>query len=144
MASDPSEYKTLVVESESSAIGRVFEKLLTEARESDFSRDDLFAIHLALEEAIVNAIKHGNENDPTRKITIRYSITPQWFDVRIKDDGSGFNPSDVPDPRLKENLYKPCGRGLLLIQSYMDQVKYNDAGNEIQMIKYPSENKSPK
>lgn len=138
MTSESSEYKSIVIESESSAVGRVFEHLLGEAREHGFGKDDLFAIHLALEEAIVNAIKHGNDNDPTQKIRIRYLINDEKFEVSIADSGKGFRPDEVPDPRLEENLYKPCGRGMLLMKSYMDTVEYNKAGNEVHMLKYKS------
>ncbi len=96
----------------------------------------IFAVHLSLEEAFVNAIKHGNHEDPQKSIRVECLITPDKFDVSIADEGFGFDPNGIPDPRRNSNLYKTTGRGVLLIQSYMDLVEYNSRGNCIHMVKY--------
>jgi len=131
-----SEYKSLVVDNKVSVVGRLCQQLLTEARENNFTEEEIFAIHLALVEALVNAVKHGNRLDPHKKVKVKYSITPGKFDISITDDGNGFNPVTVPDPRENENLYKLCGRGMLLMRSYMDVVEYNEKGNSVHMLKY--------
>jgi serine/threonine-protein kinase RsbW len=98
-----------------------------------YDEREVFSIKLALEEALVNAIKHGNQMDRSKKVLIRYRIAPERFDVRIIDEGKGFNPDDVPDPMAVENLERPCGRGLLLIRHYMTEVVYHPPGNRLSM-----------
>lgn len=104
--------------------------------EHAFCVDMIFAIHLSLEEALVNAVKHGNHADPKKNISIHCLITPEKFDISIADEGFGFDPEGIPDPRCNSNLYKSTGRGILLIQSYMDLVEYNSRGNCIHMVKF--------
>lgn len=96
---------------------------------------DVFSIKLALEEALVNAIKHGNQMDPSKKIRITYQLLVDRFEVLISDDGTGFDPSDVPDPTAFENLERPCGRGLMLMRHYMTEVAFSPRGNCVTMSK---------
>ena len=88
-----------------------------------------------IEEALVNAIKHGNQLDPDKYVEVSFQVTCERFDIRIVDEGPGFNPEDVPDPTAIENIERPCGRGLLLIRGFMDEVKYHGRGNIVTMIK---------
>jgi serine/threonine-protein kinase RsbW len=97
---------------------------------------DVFSIKLALEEALVNAIKHGNQLDRDKKVHIAYSIHADRFEIRITDEGPGFDPGDVPDPTAIENLERPCGRGLMLMRHYMTEVAYNASGNSVTMSKH--------
>jgi len=101
---------------------------------------DLFSIKLALEEALVNAIKHGNQYDRNKKVDIRYAVLGDRFEIHITDEGEGFDPQDVPDPTAIENLERPCGRGLMLMKYYMSEVNYNDRGNSVTMAKLFSQN----
>ncbi len=128
--------RSVVVESEPSVIADVCKQVLSELEVKGFSKDDIFAVHLAMGEAVINAIKHGNKMDPGKKVTINYSMDSDKVEVSVSDDGEGFNPEVVPDPRCGANLYKPQGRGLLLIRSYMDVVKFNENGNAIHMVRY--------
>ncbi len=96
----------------------------------------LFAVKLSLEEALVNAIKHGNRSDPAKSITIRYDVSPARAIVTIADQGSGFCPAGVPDCTAEENLSRPSGRGIMLMRAYMDQVHFSRRGNMVRMIKY--------
>jgi len=96
---------------------------------------DIFAIRLALEEALVNAIKHGNQMDRNKKVQISYRFVADRFEIHITDEGPGFDPSDVPDPTAVENLERPCGRGLLLMRHCMSEVAFNDRGNGVSMAK---------
>jgi serine/threonine-protein kinase RsbW len=96
---------------------------------------DVFSIKLALEEALVNAIKHGNQLDRSKKVRIAYQLLADRFDVLISDDGAGFDPNDVPDPTAFENLERPCGRGLMLMRHYMTEVTFNSRGNCVTMSK---------
>lgn len=96
---------------------------------------DIFSIKLALEEAVVNAIKHGNQMDRSKKVRIAYQLYADRFHVQISDDGTGFDPTDVPDPTAFENLERPCGRGLMLMRHYMTEVAFNQCGNGVTMSK---------
>lgn len=104
--------------------------------ESGFGKEDVFAVHLALEEAFTNAIRHGNDMDPDKVVKIDYTVDADKFEVWIEDEGAGFDPKSVPDPRCGENLYKPSGRGLLLMRSYMDTVEYDERGNKVHMVRH--------
>lgn len=96
----------------------------------------IFAVKLALEEALVNAIKHGNRSDPAKYITVRYDINATRVVIIICDEGSGFSPANVPDCTADENLSRPCGRGIMLMRAYMDQVQYSQSGTMVRMVKY--------
>jgi serine/threonine-protein kinase RsbW len=128
--------RSIVTESKPSAVTEVCGWILSKLESENFDSKDIFAVHLAIEEAFLNAVKHGNKNDPDKKVKVEYTINPDRIDITITDDGDGFNPENVPDPRENENLYKPQGRGLLLINTYMDVVEYNDKGNSVHMTKY--------
>jgi serine/threonine-protein kinase RsbW len=96
---------------------------------------DVFSIKLALEEALINAIKHGNQMDRAKKVRIVYQLNADRFDIHVSDEGPGFDPGDVPDPTAFENLERPCGRGLMLMRHYMTEVAFNDRGNGVIMSK---------
>jgi serine/threonine-protein kinase RsbW len=94
-----------------------------------YSEREQFGIRLALEEAMVNAVKHGHGGDMTKVATLRYRATVALFLAEVEDQGAGFNPADVPDPLAPENLERPGGRGLLLMRRYMTWVRHNAVGN---------------
>ena len=127
---------SIVVKSRPSAIVGVCKKILSKLEANSFDKDDIFAVHLALEEAFLNAIKHGNKMDPAKKVKIDYSVGLDRIEIFMTDEGEGFKPSSVADPRYGEGLYKPGGRGLLLMNSYMDMVKFNEKGNSLYMVRY--------
>lgn len=133
--------KSRIVElqNNSCAVEKFCQRLLKEAADLGFAKDRLFGIHLALEEAFTNAVEHGNGGDPDKKVQVEYLITPNLFDITISDQGNGFAPENVPDPRADENLFKQGGRGLLLMNAYMDAVEYNDEGNKVRMVKHNAE-----
>ena len=115
---------------------RFCSRILVELEANDFSKEDVFAAHLAAGEAFLNAVRHGNKMDPTKEIKIDYLVSMDKIEISVMDEGDGFDPEAVPDPRCDENLYKPNGRGLFLIRSYMDEVEFNERGNLIRMVKY--------
>ena len=127
--------RSVVIKSVVSAVSKVCEHILDELRARDFSQDDIFAVYLSLEEAFNNAVKHGNKMDPDKDVKINYLLDTDKIEISVTDEGDGFDPESIPDPRYGENLYRPGGRGLFLIRSYMDVVKYNDRGNCVQMIR---------
>jgi anti-sigma regulatory factor (Ser/Thr protein kinase)/ActR/RegA family two-component response regulator len=99
-------------------------------------RSNLF---VALDEAFVNAVKHGNKNDPAKLVRITAELSTKEARFTIEDEGDGFNVQEIPDPRDPENLFKTSGRGVLLIYNIMDEVYYNDRGNRLTMVKRPEE-----
>ncbi len=110
-------------------------QLLEQMRNVGWEDHDLFAVHLALEEALVNAIKHGNQKDPEKFVTVMFDVDPERVRIEITDEGSGFDPADVPDPTDEDNLELPSGRGLMLMRTYMSSVTFNEYGNQVVMEK---------
>lgn len=96
---------------------------------------DIFRVQLAFDEAIVNAIRHGNRFDPNKTVDVEIQCNCETIQIRITDQGAGFDPSSIPDPREDELLEVPGGRGVLLIHELMTSVQYNDVGNEVLMLK---------
>jgi serine/threonine-protein kinase RsbW len=96
---------------------------------------DVFAIEMTLEETLSNAIKHGNKFDESKQVFVQCRISPERFWLRVRDEGEGFVPEEVPDCRSKENLEKCGGRGVMLIKAFMDQVTFNEAGNCVTLEK---------
>lgn len=127
---------SVVVDSKPSELGPPCCKILSTLEARGFTQDDTFAVHLALEEAFLNAVKHGNKMDPTKKVTIDYTVDDQRVEIRMMDEGEGFDPGSIPDPRVGDNLYRPEGRGLLLISAYMHLVEFNERGNGVRMVRY--------
>ncbi|MDP6047602.1 MAG: ATP-binding protein [Phycisphaerae bacterium] len=115
---------------------RIADAMLEELQGKGYSEVAVFAVRLAVEEALNNAIRHGNAMDPGKTAELVYEVTEEHVDIRVSDEGPGFNFADVPDPTLDENLDKPTGRGLMLMRAYMDIVEYNDKGNELHMVKF--------
>ena len=125
----------LVISSKLSEGVDVVEKIVEQASDKGFSDGACFAIRLSLDEALANAVRHGSGNDPSKNITIEYSLSDDVFQVSVNDHGCGFDPDSLPDPRLDENLSRPCGRGVMLMRAYMTEVKYNRPGNCVTMVK---------
>jgi serine/threonine-protein kinase RsbW len=136
MALNMSITRSVVVSSTHTAIAEVYQQILPGLKANNFSEEDIFAIHLAVEEAFINAIKHGNKNEPSKAVKIDYAIEADKIEICMTDEGSGFDPEVIPDPRYGDNLYKPAGRGMLLMKSFMDVVEYNSQGNSVRMIRY--------
>jgi serine/threonine-protein kinase RsbW len=136
--------RSVVVSSTPAAIAEVYKSIVPDMQAQHFSEDDIFAVHLALEEAFINAVKHGNKMEPNKAVKIDYSIEPDKIEINVTDEGSGFDPEVIPDPRYGDNLYKPTGRGMLLMRSFMDVVEYISGGNMVRMIRYKEKKQPPK
>lgn len=108
-----------------------------------FDEHDRFAIKLALEEALANAIKHGNHGDPSKSVTVEFRADPDTISISVEDEGGGFCPSQVADPTLDENLEKPNGRGVMLMRVYMNEVRFNPAGNRVTLVKRRTHSEKP-
>ena len=109
--------------------------ILAEVERCGFDEDSSFAIKLALEEAMTNAVRHGNGGDGTKSITVRYAVTPEVCVICVRDEGPGFRPAEIPDPTAPDRLSLPCGRGIMLMRAYMTDVEYRCNGREVRLVK---------
>jgi serine/threonine-protein kinase RsbW len=131
----PESFQEVTIASDLSEARHIQEKVERQLRDNSFTDHEIFGIKLALEEALVNAIKHGNQMDVSKKVHVSFRILPERFDINITDEGPGFDPCDVPDPTAVENLERPCGRGLMLMRHYMSEITYHGCGNSVSMFK---------
>lgn len=100
-----------------------------------YPRASLFAVRLALEEAVSNALHHGHrELPPGTPVRLEYAVTSRSVALTVEDRGPGFDPDAIPDPTLDQNLESPTGRGLMLMRAYMTRVRFNEAGNRVEMV----------
>ncbi len=99
---------------------------------------DLFRIQMALEEAVVNAIEHGNKRDLEKKVRLFFEVTPEKTRLLISDEGAGFDHRNVADPTTEELIDKPRGRGVMLMRELMNEAHFNEIGNEVTMTKVRS------
>jgi serine/threonine-protein kinase RsbW len=125
----------MVIPSRLTELPGVQEAVIREAEALGYGKEEVFAIRLSLDEAVTNAIHHGNCNDPEKQVAIEYQVDEQAVRITVSDEGEGFCPEELPDPTLEDNLATPSGRGVMLIQVYMTEVTYNPCGNSISMVK---------
>jgi serine/threonine-protein kinase RsbW len=104
----------------------------------EYPSPDVMGVRLALEEVLMNAIKHGNKMDPSKIVRVQFEVTSDQVAIEVEDQGEGFCPQNLPDPTLPENLERPGGRGVFLIQKFMSSVEYNLRGNLVRMKKLRS------
>jgi serine/threonine-protein kinase RsbW len=121
--------------SDTQATTPAVEGVLSHLRHAGWSEHDIFGIHMALEEALVNAIQHGNGEDPAKSVRVRYQASSSRMRIEITDEGPGFRPAEVADPTCGDRLCEPHGRGLLLMRAYMTKVEYLGRGNQLVMEK---------
>ena len=122
---------------------QLLEELLGQLGNHGWPEEDKFGVHLSVEEALMNAIKHGNQRDPEKFVFVEYRLSNDLLYVQVEDQGEGFDPNDVPDPTLDENLELPSGRGLMLMRTFMSMVEYNEKGNRVTMEKKRSAGETP-
>ena len=123
------------IPSDTKAARRLQQRIVRELRTTSFDGKEIFGIKLALEEALVNAVKHGNAFDPSKKVHVEYRVAPERIDIRIADEGTGYDPDRVRDCKADANLERPGGRGLFLMRHYMTEVVVVPPGNELVMSK---------
>ncbi len=127
--------KQIRIPSDAAAAKRVVDEILAQLHMANWEEHDIFSVHLAVEEAVINAIKHGNSYDATKTVHVTYLLTTCTLRVEVTDEGPGFTPEDVPDPTDDDNLEVPSGRGIMLMRSFMSLVEFNDKGNCVIMEK---------
>jgi serine/threonine-protein kinase RsbW len=108
------------------------------ATDNGFDEDEVMQIAMAVREAAVNAVLHGNAYDPGKKVTLDFERTAGDLVITIRDQGAGLDPNKIPDPLAPENLLKTSGRGIFLIRSFMDEVQIHPSqtGTEIKLFKH--------
>ena len=107
----------------------LLQELLEQLKRQLWVQHDIFSVQLAVEEALVNAIKHGNRLDHAKQVHVACRVAPDLLRVEITDQGRGFDLAAVPNPTDPEHLESPRGRGIMLMRSFMSRVQYNDLGN---------------
>ncbi|MEX2187500.1 MAG: ATP-binding protein [Pirellulales bacterium] len=118
------------------AAGRaVQEEVLAVLESHGWSSASVFAVRLAFEEAIVNAIKHGNRHAEDKHVHVVAKLLADRLWLQITDEGPGFDPAAIPDCTEDDRLEVPCGRGIMLMRSFMCHVEYNESGNRVVMEK---------
>jgi serine/threonine-protein kinase RsbW len=127
----------LEIHSASQNLGKVERLSEKVAKYAELDQSDTDDLGIVTTELVNNAIHHGNKNDSSKKVFISFSVNSKKLELRIKDQGPGFNPSELKDPLAPENLLSESGRGLFLIRNLMDGLEYNftDEGTEIIVIK---------
>lgn len=115
---------------------QVEDDIVAAAGEAGFDEESLFALRLGVEEALCNAVRHGNQSDAEKTVAIRYLATPERVDIYVSDEGAGFDPNCVPDCTTPENIEKSTGRGIMLMRAYMNLVEYNETGNTVHLVKF--------
>jgi serine/threonine-protein kinase RsbW len=113
----------------------ILDYLLRRVEKNGVINSESSNLFVALDEAFVNAVKHGNKFDTTKLVRISAEVSNKEARFTVEDEGDGFNVAEIPDPTNTENLFKTSGRGVLIIHNVMDEVRYNERGNRLEMIK---------
>ena len=124
-----------VIASDPMLARQVLDEMLVQLEARQWQQRDIFAVHLATEEALVNAIYHGNGSDSRKKVHFVCMLGGDRIRIEITDEGRGFNPSSLPDPTCDDHLHAPCGRGVMLMKAFMSRVEFNHRGNGVTMEK---------
>ena len=123
------------ISSEKGAGQPIINEIMDQLKRHDWDEGAIFAIHLSLEEALVNAIRHGNGYDLGKLVWVVCQLSQERCRIEITDEGEGFDPQAVPDPTDEDHLNLPSGRGVHLIRNFMSAVRYNESGNSLTMEK---------
>lgn len=124
-----------VIPSEASSGRMVLNEVLAELEVERWRQQDIFGVHLAMEEALVNAIQHGNGQDAAKHIHVVCLMSPERIHIEIADEGPGFDPHALPDPTCDQGIETPCGRGVMLMRAFMSRVEFNALGNRVVLEK---------
>lgn len=116
---------------------RMIESFIDNAKDKFHLDDDIYGnIMIAVTEAVNNAIKHGNNNNKAKNVHLSLSLEDSLLKFVVKDEGSGFNYENLPDPTAPENLEKPGGRGIFLMKHLSDEVEFKDNGRVVELSFY--------
>jgi serine/threonine-protein kinase RsbW len=124
-----------VIPSDRAASRQVLEEVLAHLEAEHWMQHDIFSVQLAVEEALMNAIQHGNGQDARKSVRVSCRVAHDVVQIEIADEGPGFNPRSLPDPTCPDRLQYPNGRGVMLMRAFMSRVEFNDRGNCVLMEK---------
>jgi serine/threonine-protein kinase RsbW len=116
------------------------------ASTAGFDEEGQHKIEMAVHESMINAIWHGNKNDASKSVWLRFRIFSDRLEIRIRDQGNGFEPDAIPDPLANENLLRVSGRGIFLIRTFMDEFRVehiSGRGTEVTLVKRLSSGNQP-
>ena len=128
---------TYTLESSLDTVNRVEATAEELARKAGLEDEEIYRVAMAVREAAVNAVLHGNAYDPSKQVTAVFEQTANSLVIKIADQGKGLNPDTLPDPLAPENLLRGSGRGIFLIRSFMDEVHFRQLhpGTELTLVK---------
>jgi serine/threonine-protein kinase RsbW len=116
---------------------RMIESFIDNAKERYHLDDDIYGnIMIAVTEAVNNAIKHGNQGDSTKNVSLTLSFEEGLIKFTVEDEGRGFDHQNLPDPTSPENLEKPGGRGIFLMKHLSDEVEFDENGRVVELSFY--------
>jgi serine/threonine-protein kinase RsbW len=120
------------------SVNRAEHAAAEQASKAGFSAEECSRIAMAVREATVNAVLHGNQYDPDKRVTLSFAATPGTLTVAVRDEGPGLDPASISDPLAPENLLRRNGRGIFLIRAFMDEIHIHalSPGTEITMTKF--------
>jgi len=127
------------LESTLESVDSAEQMVLAEAQALGLDDDDLYRVGIAIRECMVNAVVHGNRYNSRKKVHLKVERTADRLTIVVRDEGEGFDPNAVPDPLAGENLLRGSGRGVMLMQSFMDEFQISQGqpqGTEVKMVKY--------
>jgi serine/threonine-protein kinase RsbW len=131
-----------ILPSELDAGHAVIDQLMAALETAGWMGRDLFHVQMAIEEAVVNAIEHGNKRDASKQVHVIFHVFQDRAELSITDQGNGFDHHNIADPTEEERLEQPRGRGVMLIRELMSEAKYNEKGNSLWMLKRRSPDES--
>jgi serine/threonine-protein kinase RsbW len=128
----------MTLESDLASVDPVEAKAELLARDAGFDEDTASQIAMVAREAVINAILHGNKQDPAKQVQVSFELNDESLRIEIADEGPGLDPDTVPDPLAPENILRSSGRGIFLMRAIMDEVHFHqlDPGTEIELIKH--------
>ncbi|HXH49589.1 MAG TPA: ATP-binding protein [Terriglobia bacterium] len=129
----------IILESNLANVERAEEAARSVSAKVGFDEEAEFHIEMAVHEAVINAIHHGNKEDPSKKVYIRFLVFEDGVEIHVRDEGQGFDPGTVPDPLARENILNVSGRGIFLVRKFMDEFRVEKSpagGTEVIMVKH--------
>lgn len=128
----------LSIESKLEFVEKISSEVKDVAAKMGFTEDDINWIELAVHEAVINAITHGNQHADDKAVDVKFIVEPEALTVFIRDRGAGFDVSQLPDPTDADNLLKPSGRGIFYMRTFMDEVEHSshpEGGSVVRLTK---------
>jgi serine/threonine-protein kinase RsbW len=137
--SGATEFVDRLLESKLDSVDEAEELVVHMAEKAGFEEDDLHKIAMSVRESMVNAVVHGNRYNAHKKVHVKVSSAPGRLEIKIVDQGEGFDLTEIPDPLAEENLLRNSGRGIFLMKAFMDEVQVRRTeplGTEVTLVKY--------